>query len=965
MPGITAHNDGQSNPAFTTLLPYDASLVHRLAEDIISNNQDRLPDLSHTVILVPDPACHADIRRALLAAADKTGCKGLLGLHISSLREWIEQRQICQRKKIGHHERELILVDALRSFPDLPGAKHPWLLAENLLKLFDELNQQHLRLQGDEAAFTRQLRKAYGLNVEEDDAGLLHLDREAQLVHRLWHAWHDQLDAQQADDSPGIYHHKLQANLQDEDDLHEYWLAGYAFLTPVEQSWFNAKAERGKARQYLHSPMSAQHEQAGARYQFLQQVYTRDKLNFADRARQCGQRFQQSPLHEHLRIIRTQNEEQEACAVELQVRQWLIDGKSNIGIITQNRRLARRIRALLERAGISLQDSGGWALSTTSAAAALERWLECIEQEFDHVALLDLLKSPFAFYETRNADYLKTVYRFEHDIVMHENIGSGMHRYKWALTSRAQRLQEIWSSRVFTEVSELLSLLEDAARPLLAFTRNTAHEPGKFIDLLFDSMKHIGMYAAMQEDPAGQRLLHELDKLRLAIGKHPLPMRWSEIRSWIGRTLERFSFRPDTTDNRVSLVDLSQSQLMQFDAVILAGADSNHLPLQPSNQAFFNEPVRYSLGLPGKDEYRQQQLHYFLCLLNQNTHIVLSHHITSSEGETVLPSPWLEALSHFHKLTFDSGLEDEHIATLLATEHSGVITDKRTNTVVADTRPAPATPAGLLPDHLSASSYQQIMDCPYKFFASRLLGLAASDEVSEVLSKAEYGERVHTCLEAFHGDVANLPGPFADTLHAGNRDKAISLLNDIAEHVFANDIKDNFEHRGWAKRFTQLIPAYIDWQINHANDWQVQDTEAHISITRPEIKLTLKGRLDRIDSNGDGLDIIDYKTGYIPGQADVNAGEAVQLPFYAMLSEEPVVRVEYVGIDKDRVQTGSRLEGDELAAMLDKNVSRIIEITDMLARQQPLPAWGDEQSCLYCDMHGLCRHDNWFEEQES
>lgn len=960
MPDTAAHNHGHTDPAFTTLLPYDSCLINALAKDLIKHHQDRLPNLANTVILLPDPACHADMRKAILKAASQLGYEGVLGLQISSLRQWLERIQTCNRKKIGNHERELILVEALRAYPQLPGARQPWLLAENLLKLFDDLNQQHVRLDMDEADFSRQLRKAYGLDITDDNTSLLHLDREAQLVHRLWHAWHEQLDAQQADDSLGIYHHKLQANMQDANDPHDYWLAGYTFLTPVEQAWFNAKATQAKAHLFIHSDSAD--SQASEHNHFLQQVYASDKEDFANRARQCGETFKQSPVQNRIRIVRAENEEQEACSVELQVRQWLNEGKNKLGIITRDRRLARRVRALLERAGISLQDSGGWALSTTSAAAALERWLECIEQEFDHVALLDLLKSPFVFHEHRDEDYLKTVYRFENDIVMHENIGSGMHRYTWALSSRKERLQEIWSSRVFTSVSELLSLLEQAAKPLQVFTRNKSNDPAEFIELLLESMKNIGMLAAMEADPAGQRVLHELENLRMAASQHSLPMRWSEMRSWIGRTLERFSFRPDTTDDRVSLVDLSQSQLMQFDAVILAGADSNHLPGQPAQQAFFNDPVRFSLGLPGRDELRQQQFHYFHCLINQVENVVITHHLTSHEGEAVLPSPWLEALNRFHHLAFGCQLEDNSIPTLLAGRHSGVITDSRAEHIDTDARPAPATPVQLLPDHISASSYQQIMDCPYKFFASRLLGLAASDEVSEVLSKAEYGERVHSCLEAFHSDIENRPGPFREKLHSGNRETAIKLLNDIADSYFAADVKDNFEHRGWLKRFTQIIPDYIDWQISHAADWIVEETEARINTARSGINLGLKGRLDRIDSNDLGLDIIDYKTGSIPTQTDVNQGEAVQLPFYAMLSNKPVHRVEYVSIDKDKVKGAASLEGDDLADMVDRNVSRIAAITEMLGQQQPLTAWGDEKSCCYCEMHGLCRHDNWLEE---
>ena len=105
-------------------------------------------------------------------------------------------------------------------------------------------------------------------------------------------------------------------------------------------------------------------------------------------------------------------------------------------MVTEDRRLARRVRALLERAGIALQDSGGWALSTTSAAAALERWLETVEEDFAHQPLLDVLKSPFVCPPQEREAHLASVHRLEQDIILHEQIARGLERYRRHLDYR-------------------------------------------------------------------------------------------------------------------------------------------------------------------------------------------------------------------------------------------------------------------------------------------------------------------------------------------------------------------------------------------------------------------------------------------------------------------------------------------------------------------------------------------------
>lgn len=958
MPDTATHSQA------ITLLPFDSRVLTELANAIIERHHHTLPDLSRVVIMLANPACAAQMRKALLTAASKNNCHALLGPHISSLRLWIESRQASTHNKISQHERELILVEALRKYPQLPGANQPWLLAENLLTLFDELNRQHVHISSDQSEFTRQLRKAYGITVENNSELLTHLDRESHLVHQLWQAWHKQLDDMQAEDALGIYHHKLQASLNDNNDTYEYWLAGYTRLEAGEQQWFDARAKQDRAKLYKSVSAVEAGSAASDFSTFIGQVYNSATNDFASRAGKTCKQIPTSPLQERIRIIHADNEEQEACAIELQVRRWLCSGRRNIGIVTQDRRLARRVRALLDRASISLQDSAGWALSTTSAAAALERWLECIEQEFEHVALLDLLKSSFVFTAEHGGQYLQTVYRFEQDIVLHENIASGLHRYQRALESRQQRLGKIWSQQTFAAVKEMLDVLEKAARPLLPFTDNREHDPGDFIRGLYKSLEKIGMLSALQDDPAGQRVLQELDNLLAAISRQPMKMRWPELRSWLGRTLERFSFKPATTDNRVTLVDLQQSHLMQFDAVILAGADKNHLPGQIRQQAFFNDAVRYSLGLASSEQHLDDNFYYYQCLIHSAPEVIVSHHLNSSNGETTILSPWIEALANFHRIAYGTDLAATELASISGNMHTAMINDQRIGLPEGDTRPAPETPVQLLPEQLSASSYQQLIDCPYRFFAARILRLSASDEITEVLSKTDYGERVHRCLEAFHGNVDKYPGPFAEKVTAVNRSAAVGLLEEIAKSVFAADLEDNFEHRGWLQRFIELIPAYIEWQISHAQQWDTQFTEAQAEINHPDLKLILKGRLDRVDHGGLGLDIIDYKTGYTPKQGDVDSGEAVQLPFYALLSNEKVQRVEYLKLDQATAKTAACLEGDALADLVEKNVLRLKSLETALSTRARLPAWGDSSVCKYCDASGLCRRDNWLNKGE-
>ena len=100
-----------------------------------------------------------------------------------------------------------------------------------------------------------------------------------------------------------------------------------------------------------------------------------------------------------------------------------------IAVVVQDRLVARRARALLERAEVLVQDETGWTLSTTSASTVLMRWLDNLDSQFHFQDLLDLLKSPFIFSAWDAARRRSAVYRLEQLIRKH-SVVSHLHRYR-------------------------------------------------------------------------------------------------------------------------------------------------------------------------------------------------------------------------------------------------------------------------------------------------------------------------------------------------------------------------------------------------------------------------------------------------------------------------------------------------------------------------------------------------------
>ena len=954
------------------LYPYHEDLLSKAAERTLQQTAASLPDLSSVVILVADTLASSSLRATLCDQAQHAGHAALLGLRISTLRDWIESGTVDDQPPLNEPARHLLLVEALRQHSGLFGEDDPWRVADSLLELFDELTLHRAELPTSAAALAERLAQGYRIRGQTPAA----LTREAHIVHRLWQAWQEQTTALQRPDPWMHYLGKLHQQITPDVSEPFFILIGLQAHSQAERDWVAARLQASRAEWLLHGNSAAHSSLAdraltdylslcpdcdaqttdSPRSQILDSVYPQTDLNLRQRAARLTAQFPTSPLHESIATLTADSAEQEARAIDIQVRRWLLAGKRRIGIVTEDRRLARRVRALLERAGIVLADSGGWALSTTSAAACVERWLQCIEEDFAHQPLLDLLKSPFLCADTERSTHLTNVYRLEHDIIQHENIARGLERYRRQIEYRRHRAN--WPAATFEPLHTLLDRLDTAARPLLKLHRGTA-SARLFLAQLRVSLNTLGIWPLLDADAAGQRVLALWEELDAAAQRAPLTLSWQEFRIWLGRALEDRTFRPSLASGPVQLLTLEQSQLVSFDAMVLGACDHEHLPGKDRATAFFNTGVRRELGLPTWEQKLARRLHQFRRVLDSAPQLLLTRR-REDQGEPVLPSPWLEALETLHQLAWSTSLEDTVLKALMLDDRCAVDPQQPAPLPAPPQRPQPSLPTALLPGTISASSHQHLIDCPYRYFASDGLGLAPREEVREQLQKSDYGERVHRCLEAFHGDVQHLPGPFTQPFDASTRANAIILLQHITNAVFARDLEDNFQHRGWLKRWWQLIPNYVDWQIQRAADWQVQQVEARIEQPFGSVTV-LKGRLDRIDTDGREVAVLDYKTGGIPAQDAIDAGEAVQLPFYALLRGESVVQVDYLKLDGDRVHTKGGLAGDALFELRDAVGTRLADLQTAVAAGHPLPAWGDPDTCRYCPMDGLCRRAAWEE----
>ncbi len=799
------------------------------------------------------------------------------------------------------------------------------------------------------------------------------------MVQLLWSAWHERLNVKALEDQTRQYTQGLVRSLEALPSDARIYLAGFVDFTVNEIDWIEALLNRGCLTLVLQGSIANEPDDAGTRLLravhapsrvidsrdafsgFLDRVFIAGDENLRHRALDQAAASPASPARGRLVLHQAADAESEARAIDVQVRRWLARGRRDIGIVTNDRKLARRVRALLERANVGLQDAGGWALSTTSAATALARWLECVERDFPHAALLDLLKSPFLQPGLPGPGLDRLVPVFEQDVVRACNIASGIEHYYFGL----ERARDNWqneSGDMHAALTQMLDRLKGAAADLYLLMQARLRPAVEFLAALRKSLEITGLSHGFAADAAGRELRAVLEEMQSAARQSALHVSWSGFSQWLRRCMEQRRFHPPMPGRGVELMSFAESRLYRFEALIVAGAVREHLPGTISAPPYFNDSARTELGLPSLARRYATLFEDFRRLLEAAPCVMVSLR-REAEGERLAPSPWVERLRAFHELAYHDSLNDPELDWLVQ-QPDTVIVNREAPLPEPVPPPAAHLPASLLPATFTAMDYQRLINCPYQFFSARGLGLSPEDEVREEMEKKDYGNHVHRILQAFHSGVPGLPGPWRGKLDNSTRSEAETMLREISGKVFARDLRRRFLSRGWLHRWEKCIPAYLDWETNRAATWRVEATEIRKDRRYQEGKtqITLTGRIDRLDRGRDGHGIIDYKTGAVPTNEQVQAGEYIQLPFYGLLLEgEKISQAAFLMLDEEAVREKTTLSGESFAMLRTAVRERLLLLKRRLDAGAAMPAWGDMETCRLCEMEGLCRREMWAE----
>jgi hypothetical protein len=428
-------------------------------------------------------------------------------------------------------------------------------------------------------------------------------------------------------------------------------------------------------------------------------------------------------------------------------------------------------------------------------------------------------------------------------------------------------------------------------------------------------------------------------------------------------------------------------------ATVFLGLAAGQMPFRVMDDPFLSEGVANRLAavareighrLPLKSETNHEMLLLFYLI---NTSADRVHWVvpeTDADGKAVAPTPWVQRYragwdrAGSVKLPRIGRSPSEQAAYLwtLDRQTGSFVPPTYGATVWAGARPV-ADSSNLFRSvascvsikRVGVTSLEHLAKCPFHFYARHVARWEAIEPLalSHGLDALNFGTLLHKLLELAVKDRLGRTTmeKIADLVLAGNADELRRLLDKVPssepDAAFALAMLPEIFRRSALDLVLKKAVAYFEWARENQIGTVPVDVEVKYEKAWPGLdRVTISGRIDRVDRNGDVTTMIDFKSGKKPSDyyaKKVALGWLIQAAVYPWLCDKPDAGFQYVYLGR-----GEPVIGDGASSPTAEDFMRALGAIVQSGRyvavsNQVLEELGIEKqsSCRYCEFGSACR----------
>jgi ATP-dependent helicase/nuclease subunit B len=598
----------------------------------------------------------------------------------------------------------------------------------------------------------------------------------------------------------------------------------------------------------------------------------------------------------------------EAATVALLLRRALEAPERTAALVTPDRELARRVAAELRRWGIEIDDSAGTPLGHTAPGAFLRLVLELADSGLAPVPLLAALKHPLAAGGLAPASFRERARRLERAL-RGPRPAPGFPGLKAALGDAGllrfvDRLEDCLGRLVACLDADRVPLAELAAAHVAAAERLAASDAESGVQRLW-------------QDAAGEAAARFCHELIDAAGDFP-PLPGRHYPALFEALTAGAVVRPAYGRHpRLAIWGLVEARLQQADLLVLGGLNEGTWPGPAAFDPWMSRQMREEFGLAVPERAIGIAAHDFAQAFGAPA--VALTRAARREGVPTVPSRWLLRLDTVLRAVGLEGALGPEPEIVAAVAGQDMPTHRRPRPP-----PEPRPPLAARPRQLSATQIETWIRDPYAIYAQHILKLEALPELDADPGRAELGITVHEALARF---VERHP----TTLPADAEAELIA----IGRACFGPYLSRPGAWAFWWPRFLRIARWFVaEERVRRATIVESSaERRGRLVIAAPGGPFALTAIADRIDRLAGGeLVLIDYKTGALPGRAEIDNAVAVQLPLEGAIARDGdfgglcgrPAALEYWRLSGGEPAGNRRLLGDDdPAALIDRVLAAV------------------------------------------
>ena len=408
-----------------------------------------------------------------------------------------------------------------------------------------------------------------------------------------------------------------------------------------------------------------------------------------------------------------------------------------------------------------------------------------------------------------------------------------------------------------------------------------------------------------------------------------------------------------------------ETRALDFRNVVILSANEGVFPRRNVSSSFVPPELRKGFGLPTY-EYQDAVWAYYFYRMISRAERVWMFTDTRTEG-------------------LRSGEESRYIKQLeyhfnIPVNRYVVRFDKMKTAQVEDIVKTPDDVQKIKSTVLSATTLQNYLSCPAKFYYGTVKELKAEEEVAESLDYGMFGTVYHETMRSIYN---------SDRMTGKDIESWLGRREEIKERIKSLIIEELniMEVTGRNLVVTDVILKYVMKTLQRDLELLKKENVEFFEVLGREVRVSgefkgqkLKGFIDRLDSFHPGqVRVVDYKTGKVLDDdekiTDDNAEAIAEDIFAEDIKERPKIALQFFIYDL-LVQEHPLAKGRQIfncvysTARLFKEpplnvprnekffdaVSRRLEDTlqEMYSLEVPFRRTKDEKVCEYCDFKMIC-----------